>query len=136
MSVASSSRSVAGVVVMWLPVSGVGGGDAGEPASPPFSVRPSDLVGRALAGDGLLGGVVRVALDLETERPAGIEAVDEPRLQLGLARVRGVVREDGIQEDGVGGRRVGIDGDGLLVEELQRERNAGATDGGGVGDGG
>ena len=77
-----------------------GRGDAGEPASPGISCRNESVV-RTLAGDGLFRGVVGVALDLETERPARVETFDEPRLELGLALVGLVIRQDRVEQDGI-----------------------------------
>ena len=82
-------------------------GDAGRIRHLPLrgSMARGRLFARALAGDGLLGGVRGVALDLETERPERVETVDLPRLEQRLALVRDVVRDDRVQEDRV--RRAG-----------------------------
>ncbi len=105
-----------------------------DPAPPAAWVYGSGTatLARALAGDGLLGGVRGPALDLETERPERVETVDLPRLEQRLALVGDVVGDDRVQEDRVRarGRRCRLDG--LTVEELERQADAGAADGGGL----
>src|SRR5690349_16418890 len=106
MSLASSSRSVAATVMSYLEFARWRNGDAGGsdiPAS--LAVAEGDLSVRAFASDGLFGGVVGIALDLEAERPARIKTGHEPRLQRRLARIGLVVRQDRVEQDGVRLRR-------------------------------
>src|SRR5450759_4683850 len=110
MPVASSRRSV---VVRVIRSSGKEREMPDEPAPPAWVPRVArgGLLARALAGDRLVGGVRGVAVDLEAERPVGIEALHLPGRQERLARIGLVVGRDGGQEDGVGlrGGRVGGD---------------------------
>src|SRR5829696_1927670 len=78
--VASSSRSVA---VRVMTPRGMHGGRR-RSRRPPFWVLER-LLARPLAGDGLIGGVGRPALDLKAQRPQRIEAIDLPRVERRLA---------------------------------------------------
>src|SRR5258706_6954401 len=92
------------------------------------------LLARALAGDGLVWGVVGVALDLDSERPVGVEPLDGlPGGQELLARVARVLSEDRLQKDGVGLAGSRVRRDRCAIQELDREADARAADGRGVG---
>src|SRR5258706_2714129 len=131
MPVASRRRSVA-VSVMTL------GNEREMPAQPASPVYwrwlRGVLLARALAGNGLVWGVVGVALDLDSQRPVGVEPLDGlPGLQERLARVARVLSEDWLQKHRIwlAGRRVGCDRP--AIQELDREAHARAADGRGVG---